>query len=165
LIAWLLACVGAEPSDLARVLVGGSAPAVEWLQERFALDLSIVGRLGGHSFPRTHRGKEKFPGMTITYALMERYEEIAKNEPHRARAITKARATRLLVDEQGHVNGVEYEKGGKTFQERGAVIIATGGYGADYSDDSLLKKHRPELLALPTTNGEHCTGDGIKVLQ
>ena len=153
----------APPSDLARVLVGGSAPAVEWLQERFGLDLSIVGRLGGHSFPRTHRGKEKFPGMTITYALMERYEEICKNEPHRARAITKARATRLLVDEHGNVTGVEYQKDGSTHQEHGAVIIATGGYGADYSDDSLLKKFRPELLALPTTNGEHCTGDGIKM--
>jgi len=31
------------------------------------------------------------------------------------------------------------------------------------TDDSLLKKHRPDLMHLPTTNGEHCTGDGIKM--
>ena len=36
--------------------------------EKFNLDLSLVARLGGHSQPRTHRGKERFPGMTITYA-------------------------------------------------------------------------------------------------
>merc|ERR1712046_316799 len=38
-----------------------------------------------------------------------------------------------------------------------------GGFGADFSSDSLLAKYRPDLLHLPTTNGEHCTGDGIKM--
>jgi flavocytochrome c len=149
--------------ELARVLTGESAPAVEWLQKVFKLDLSLVSRLGGHSFPRTHRGKERFPGMTITYALMERYEEISTKEPEKARLFTKARVTRLLHDNNGTVNGVEYEKDGQTFTEHGAVIIATGGYGADFSEDSLLKKYRPDLLYLPTTNGDHCTGDGIKL--
>lgn len=68
----------APPSELAKVLVYESAPAVEWLEKAFGLDLSILGRLGGHSFPRTHRGKEKFPGMTITYGLMEKFENIEK---------------------------------------------------------------------------------------
>lgn len=38
--------------ELARVLTGESAPAVQWLQSQFKLDLSLVSRLGGHSFPR-----------------------------------------------------------------------------------------------------------------
>ena len=62
----------------------------------FGLDLSLVGRLGGHSFPRTHRGKERFPGMTITYALMERLEEICSAEPQRAKTINKVRLCFLL---------------------------------------------------------------------
>merc|ERR1712217_8402 len=41
--------------------------------------------------------------------------------------------------------------------------FASGGFGADFGQDSLLAKYRPDLLHLPTTNGEHCTGDGIKV--
>lgn len=57
---------------LVKVLTGQSGPAVEWLMDSFGLDLSLVSQLGGHSFPRTHRGKERFPGMTITYALMEK---------------------------------------------------------------------------------------------
>jgi hypothetical protein len=51
-----------------------SGPAVNWLMQAFDLDLSLLTRMGGHSEKRTHRGKERFPGMTITYALMEKYE-------------------------------------------------------------------------------------------
>merc|ERR1712113_354748 len=39
----------------------------------------------------------------------------------------------------------------------------SGGFGADFTQDSLLGKYRPDLMHLPTTNGEHCTGDGIKM--
>ena len=48
-------------------------------------------------------------------------------------------------------------------QEHGPVIICTGGFGADFTNAGLLAKYRPDLLHLPTTNGEHCTGDGIKL--
>ena len=40
---------------------------------------------------------------------------------------------------------------------------APGGFGADFTSNSLLAQYRPDLLHLPTTNGEHCTGDGIKM--
>eukprot|EP01110_Echinostelium_bisporum_P007348 TRINITY_DN27_c0_g1_i1.p1 TRINITY_DN27_c0_g1~~TRINITY_DN27_c0_g1_i1.p1 ORF type:complete len:639 (+),score=390.60 TRINITY_DN27_c0_g1_i1:60-1976(+) len=148
--------------EIVKVLTGESGPAVEWLQKKFNLDLSLVSRLGGHSFPRTHRGKERFPGMTITYALMEKLEEISAATPAIARVITKAQVTRLIT-ENGAVVGVEYEKDGKKSVEQGAVILATGGYGADFADDSILRKYRPDLCHLPTTNGDHCTGDGIKL--
>merc|ERR1719316_489084 len=49
------------------------------------------------------------------------------------------------------------------YTEYGPVIVCSGGFGADFTSDSLLAKHRPDLLHLPTTNGEHCTGDGIKM--
>ena len=44
------------------------------------------------------------------------------------------------------------------------TVLATGGYAADFTEGtSLLKKHRPEYYGLPTTNGEHSTGDGHKM--
>jgi succinate dehydrogenase/fumarate reductase flavoprotein subunit len=43
------------------------------------------------------------------------------------------------------------------------VIVATGGFGADFTPDSLLNQYRPDLKDLPTTNGDHCTGDGLKM--
>uniref|UniRef100_A0A0G4FF44 Cytochrome b5 heme-binding domain-containing protein n=1 Tax=Chromera velia CCMP2878 TaxID=1169474 RepID=A0A0G4FF44_9ALVE len=152
--------------ELIKALTHNSGAAVEWLQSAFSLDLSLVSRLGGHSFERTHRGKERFPGMTITYALMEKLEAIAKASPDRARVITKAKVNRLTTDGSGAVTGVEYaNRKGQTFTEKGIVVIATGGYAADFAPDSLLGVHRPDLLHLPTTNGEHCTGDGIKMAQ
>merc|ERR1711976_762975 len=48
-------------------------------------------------------------------------------------------------------------------KEFGPVVFASGGFGADFGSDSLLATYRPDLLHLPTTNGEHCTGDGIKM--
>merc|ERR1712228_253271 len=53
--------------------------------------------------------------------------------------------------------------GGAQYKEFGPVIFASGGFGADFGQDSLLAKYRPDLLHLPTTNGEHCTGDAIKM--
>lgn len=148
--------------DLIRVLTGRSGDAVNWLQEKFGLDLSKVSRLGGHSHPRTHRGGAQFPGMVITYAQMERLEDLSQSIPERVKIIKKARVTRLIKEDE-RVVGVEYEADGKKNEAFGPVILATGGYAADFTSDSLLKKYRPELWDLPTTNGEHCTGDGQKL--
>merc|ERR1719395_132165 len=101
--------------------------------------------------------------MTITYGLMEKLEDIAEEQPERARIIMKAEGKKLLTDPSGAVIGVEYEKDGKLGQEYGPVIVSTGGFGAGFAEDSLLVKHRPDLMHLPTTNGEHCSGDGLKM--
>ena len=99
----------------------------------------------------------------ITYAQMERLEDLAVSQPDRVKIYKKARVSKLLKDESGVVNGVEFVRNGKTETAYGPVILATGGYAADFTSDSLLKKHRPEYYDLPTTNGDHCTGDGQKM--
>jgi hypothetical protein len=80
-----------------------------WMQHKTS-DQDVLRRfsLGGHSFPRTHRGTEQFPGMTITYALMEAIELIQETQPSRAKVICKATVTKLLTDSKGAVVGVEY---------------------------------------------------------
>ncbi|RIB02331.1 hypothetical protein C2G38_2228125 [Gigaspora rosea] len=69
-----------------------------------------------------------FPIMMITYALMEGIEEIVNKQPDRARLIKKA--------------------------QYGPVILATGGYAADFTENPLLKKYCPDIYNLPTTNSE-----------
>lgn len=173
--------------DLIRVLTHESGPAVDWLMDAFGLDLTVISRMAAHSIPRTHRGTERFPGMMITYGLMEKLEEVAEKDPKKARVINRAEVNKLIT-ENGEVIGVEYIKKGKTYKEYGPVVIATGGFGADFTDDSLLAQVEkewktleawgpnsrasnqgggqmvtPPLRSLPTTNGPHCTGDGIKL--
>ncbi|KAL9040104.1 MAG: hypothetical protein Q9214_004616, partial [Letrouitia sp. 1 TL-2023] len=150
--------------DLIKVLTYKSAAAVEWLQDVFNLDLTLVSRLGGHSQPRTHRGHDaKFPGMAITYALMQRLEELVETDPERVQIIKKAKV--VSVNKEGNkVTGVKYLFNGEECSVDGVVVLATGGYAADFGETSLLKKHRPDTFDLASTNGTHATGDGLKML-
>lgn len=152
--------------DLIRVLTYNSADAVHWLQEVFGLDLSVVSRLGGHLQPRTHRGRDaKFPGMAITYALLERLEDLAEREPHRIEILKKCQVIDLLEDKR-QVRGVIYKQQSDKLKHElnGPVILATGGYAADFTKNSLLRRYRPDIIDLPSTNGIHATGDGQKIV-
>lgn len=154
---------------LIKVLTYQSADAVHWLQEIFNLDLSVVSRLGGHSQPRTHRGKDaKFPGMAITYRLLESLENLAEEQPERVAIFKNTQIIDLLIDEKNpsRVLGVKYKnlKSKEKGYLHGPVILATGGYAADFTKNSLLRKYRPDIIDLPSTNGNHATGDGQKIV-
>lgn len=43
--------------------------------------------------------------------------------------------------------------------------MTCGGFAADFSDTSLMKKYRPDLDGFPTTSGDYCTGDGVKIAE
>merc|ERR1711939_412821 len=88
---------GAKKPEVAKVLCNESGPGVDWL-DKFELDLSLIARLGGHSMPRTHRGKERFPGMTITYALMQAFEKLAETSD-RAKIVNKAKVIKLITND------------------------------------------------------------------
>lgn len=101
--------------------------------------------------------------MAITYALMQRLEELAESEPHRVQIIKKAKVTALNKD-GNTVTGVTYDVNGESAKLDGPVVLATGGYAADFGEGSLLKQHRPDTFGLATTNGSHATGDGQKMV-
>ena len=101
--------------------------------------------------------------MAITYALMQRFEELAEKEPERVQLIKKAKVTKINKDGNS-VSGVTYLFNGEETTVDGPVVLATGGYAADFTETSLLKKHRPDTYGLSTTNGAHATGDGHKML-
>ncbi|KEG08008.1 flavoprotein subunit-like protein [Trypanosoma grayi] len=156
-------------SPLVEELSRLSGPSIDWLSNRFKVDLSQLGLLGGHSGPRVHRGKERFPGMAITCALIDELERLQKENPCLVQIVTKTKVVRLIREpvEAGPVSGVVLEnRKGEQRVERGVVIIASGGYAADFgSEHSLLARFKPELLKFATTNAEHATGDGIKMAE
>jgi len=152
----------AHKYSLGKIIAHNSGPGIHWLQDNFGLKLDTVERLGGHSHPRTHRTGVggKFPGMEITYTLIEALEEQCKKG--RAEIITRAKVNRLIV-ENGKVVGVGYTQKGKDYEKRaGAVVVCSGGYAAGgLFKDSILQKIRPDLMGFSTTNGTHCTGDAL----
>ena len=50
-----------------------------------------------------------------------------------------------LIKQGDEIVGVEYTYKGETKQEFGVVIIATGGFGHDFSADGFLAKYKPEV--------------------
>ncbi|KAJ3757282.1 Flavocytochrome c [Lentinula raphanica] len=147
-------------SNLITALTSNSASAIEWLTKNFGVDLSLVSILGGHSVPRTHRGTGGAPGWAITSTLMKKLAVEEEGSDQRAKILKNSKVVKLLQT-GNKVTGVEYEDGqGQTLKIQGPVVIATGGFGADFSSTGLIATHRPDLMQLPTVNGDHATGDG-----
>ena len=71
-----------------------------------------------------------------------------------------------LDDDEFKIVGVKYKDLTDKLKHEllGPVIMATGGYAADFTKNSLLRKYRPDIIDLPSTNGNHATGDGQKII-
>jgi flavocytochrome c len=137
-----------ERESLISKLTGSSASAVEFLVDQIGVDLSVVAQLGGHSFPRTHRGGGKLPpGAAIVTGLLDKLKQDPKFELR-----TGCEVKKLLTagGDQKKVTGVEYIQEGTSHTLDGAVIFTTGGFAGDTW--GMLKHYRPDLAGLPSTN-------------
>ena len=155
---------GAQP-ELIRTLVENSANAVTWLRDRVGVDLSLIAQLGGHGHKRTHRPKNGMVGAEVIYGMQKAVKEYEKSG--QVQILIDTKVLNLLRDGSGNVTGVAVEylsrdnEGSPTELNSPNVILATGGFAADRSDQSYLSKYRPELLKMPATAGSFSTGDGI----
>ncbi|KAI3398724.1 hypothetical protein diail_8763 [Diaporthe ilicicola] len=137
-----------ERQALISRLTGSSAQAVEFLVDEVGVELSVVAQLGGHSFPRTHRGAGKLPpGAAIVTGLLDRLKQDPNFELQ-----TGCEVSRILTapEDRGTVTGVQYTKDGSPHTLEGAVVFTTGGFAGDTW--GLLKQYRPDLAGLPSTN-------------
>ncbi|PSR99152.1 FAD dependent oxidoreductase [Coniella lustricola] len=139
-----------EREALVATLTGASGKAIDFLVDEIGVDLSVVAQLGGHSFPRTHRGAGKLPpGAAIVTALLEKLKQDPKFELSTASEV-KRLLTQISDAGSRKVTGVEFTSAGQTATLQGAVIFTTGGFAGDTW--GLLQKHRPDLAGLPSTN-------------
>jgi FAD-dependent fumarate reductase len=136
----------AHREKLAETLTSKSASAVEWLVNEKGVDLKRVAQLGGHTYPRTHRGSGQTPpGFAIVSALLK---DLKANELFDLR--TSCTVTKVLQSEK-RVTGVQYAcEDGEKKELHGPVIFASGGFGGDA--EGLLAKYRPDLAGYPSTN-------------
>ena len=143
--------------DLVMTLANSSADAIDWLATKNA-HLTNVGAFGGASVMRIHRamtaeGKTTPVGAYLIKVLTADVEAESKIDLR-----LNSAATELVVTD-GKVTGVKVssENGDYTITAK-AVILATGGFGADLKRVAELK---PELDGFVTTNAPGATGDGI----
>lgn len=109
------------------------------------VDLSVVAQLGGHSFPRTHRGAGQTPpGASIVMTLLKTLKESPLFHLETSCLVTEVLKT------QGRVDGVKYSCGEDEKVLTGPVIFATGGFGGDAQ--GMLAQYRPDLAGFPSTN-------------
>jgi len=148
--------------ELIQRLAEDSAEAVSWLRDRTKVDLSLRSQLGGHTVQRTLRPSNAFVGAELTFAAGQVLTKTAEQGGN-FRLLLKSKWTALSRTDQ--LWKVEVQVNGTSQVLYGhQVIIATGGFGHDAKEmESLLLKHRPDLVDFPTTLGPQTTGDGVKL--
>ena len=143
--------------DLLRFFVDSSASAIDWLDSK-GIKLNNLTITGGMSIKRTHRPEDgSAVGQYLVNGLIKNVQE--QDIPLFVNAEVKE-----ITEKDGKINGVKVifnEKDEKTISA-GAVIVATGGYGANMD---MISQFRPDLANIVTTNQEGTTGDGIKMIE
>lgn len=138
---------------LVKVMTENAADSIEWLISLGA-DLSDVGRLAGATNDRAHRPTGGAPvGSHIVKVLKE---NAAKEN---IEILLETTATEILYENNEIKGIVAKDKDGNSFTiEANAVIIATGGFGAN---TTMVAELDSSLEGFGTTNHPGATGDGI----
>ena len=140
--------------SLVRNFVEHAPVTISWLTELGA-DLSDVGLMGGSSVKRTHRPQG---GAAIGPHLMKILQTASKKDNVEIR--TSNKVTGLLTSIDGSVTGVKVQNadGSSYTLNSKAVIIATGGFGANLD---MVTRLQPSLSGFATLNHPGATGDAF----
>ena len=134
-----------QRESLISTLTNSSSDAISWLVDEKGVDLSVVAQLGGHSFPRTHRGAGQTPpGASIVTTLLKDLKESPLFHLETSCVVTEVLKT------EGEVTGVKYNCGEEAKVLHGPVIFASGGFAGDAV--GMLAEYRPDLAGFPSTN-------------
>ena len=153
---------GINDPELVKALCENTADAIEWLKT-VNIDLSSVGAFGGASVKRIHRPLNEEKKVVSVGAYMVPRLEAACKARKNITIMTETMAKAILTDDKGNVCGVEAEsKGSKVILKAKAVILATGGFGANLK---MVAELEPSLNGFMTTNAPGATGEGITMAQ
>ena len=139
---------------LVRNLVEHAPVTISWLIG-LGTDLSDVGLMGGSSVKRTHRPQG---GAAIGPHLMKVLQTASNKDNIEIR--TSNKVTGLLTSIDGSVTGVKVQNadGSSYTLTSKAVIIATGGFGANLD---MVTRLQPSLSGFATLNHPGATGDAF----
>ena len=142
---------------LVQTMAENSAEAIEWLDE-IGAPLPKVSFSGGATNARIHAPQD---GSGVGEYLVAAFSGVLDDLG--IEVLLNTTATELIADESGAVVGVKAESATENLTiNAGAVILATGGFGAN---EEMYTQYRPDLLGTVTTNAPGATGDGIVMAQ
>lgn len=141
---------------LVETMVENSSDTVDWLLAMGA-DLTDVGKMAGSTNSRTHRPAG---GAAVGAHLVQVLENQAKKQGVDIRYNNKVTQ---IIDDNGKVAGVivESPEGNYKILSK-AVIIATGGFGAN---PEIIVSYKPSLKGFGTTNHAGATGDALEWIE
>ena len=153
---------GKNDPELVKALTTGAADAIAWLKT-INIDLSSVGAFGGASVKRIHRPlNEEKKVVSVGGYMIPRLEKACRDRKN-ITLLLETTATSIMTDDNGKISGIEAEsKGAKVTVNAKAVILATGGFGANLK---MVARLKPELEGFMTTNAPGIDGRGITMAQ
>jgi len=153
---------GVNDAELVATMVNGTADAIDWLKT-VNIDLHDVASFGGASVKRIHRPTNA-EGKTVSVgAYMVPLLETACANNENITILLETTANTILTNEGAACGIVATGKTGETVTVNAkAVILATGGFGANLEMVSQLK---PELDGFMTTNAAGLQGQGIAMAE
>ncbi|MBQ6112828.1 MAG: flavocytochrome c, partial [Synergistaceae bacterium] len=153
---------GINNPELVKTLADNTADAIAWLKT-INIDLTSVGAAGAASVKRIHRPlNEQKKVVSVGGYMVPRLEAACKARSN-ITMLMETTAKSIMTDKDGKVSGIEAEsKGAKITVNAKAVILATGGFGANLK---MVARLKPELEGFMTTNAPGINGDGIVMAQ
>ena len=152
-----------DPS-LVSTFINGTKTLYDYYTNNFGIDITLLGKLGGHSVARTHRPTDS--NFVIGSYLVSKVSGVVKNSS-KITIYYNSTVTQLLKNETANeIYGLKYKRENESAENTiycNAIILTSGGYGHDFGDDGLLKEFVPDYMNYPTTNGEQSVGSGIKL--
>ncbi|MGE9656986.1 flavocytochrome c [Snodgrassella alvi] len=143
--------------QLLHYFVEHAPTAIDWLDEK-GIRLNNLTTTGGMSVDRTHRSDN---GAAVGGFLIS---GLLKNINDRGIEVMLETSVTDIEMKDGHINAVivRDEEGNEQRISTKAIIIATGGFGANAQ---MVTHYRPDLADFVTTNHKGATGSGIALLQ
>ncbi len=141
---------------MVELLVEKSTETIEWLQSK-SIDLSDVGILAGHTYPRTHRPSG---GKPVGNEIVQKLKAAVEASTIDLRLENTAFAIEV---KDNTVRSVSVEdRYGKHYKiNTPNVVIATGGFGG--SPETFVY-YNQKLKGYATTNSPSATGDFIQLV-
>ncbi|SDL00349.1 flavocytochrome c [Natronincola ferrireducens] len=146
-------------SDLAKLFADNAGKTVEWTVDELGLeiDTDFIAQFDVASYPRAHTSTLG-TNVALVQALEKKCNELG------VKIVFNTKATELITDENNKVigaKGITNDNQEITFNSNKGVIIATGGFAANFD---MVGEYCPEKSNYKiTTNARTIQGDGINM--